>query len=202
MVTIETEPGIDEQPLTPPLFERELEMRAARLKLVATDVDGVLTDGCVYYGDEGEVLKRFSLRDGMGVERLRADGIETAFVTRENSPIVARRAEKLKLRLCYLGVADKRALLPGLLADAGISGNELAYIGDDVNDSGIIAAVAPRGLVAAPLDAFPSVLRSVHYRCAQPGGHGAFRDFAEWILDLRRRARQPRARDVVGRDAG
>ena len=108
MVTtqIEIEHGIDE-PLTPPLFERELEMRAARIKLVATDVDGVLTDGCVYYGDEGEVLKRFSLRDGMGVELLRADGIETAFVTRENSKIVSRRAEKLKIRHCYLGIADK-----------------------------------------------------------------------------------------------
>src|SRR5262245_60552625 len=131
----------------------------------------------------------------MGVERLRSDGIEVAFVTRENSPIVARRAEKLKLRHCYLGVADKRDLLPNLLADAGIGPNEIAYIGDDVNDAGIIAAVAPRGLVAAPLDAVPSVLRSVHYRCGQPGGCGAFRDFAEWILDLRRRAREPRARD-------
>ncbi|HEY7373882.1 MAG TPA: 3-deoxy-D-manno-octulosonate 8-phosphate phosphatase [Polyangia bacterium] len=189
----------EESALTPPLFERELEMRAARIKLVATDVDGVLTDGCVYYGDDGEVLKRFSLRDGMGVERLRGDGIETAFVTRESSRIVSRRAEKLKIRLCYLGVADKRALLPDMLAEAGIAANEIAYIGDDVNDAGIIAAVAPRGLVAAPLDAVPSVLHSVHYRCAQPGGVGAFRDFAEWILDLRRRARQPRARDGVDR---
>jgi 3-deoxy-D-manno-octulosonate 8-phosphate phosphatase (KDO 8-P phosphatase) len=192
----------DDAPLTAPLFERELEVRAARLKLVVSDVDGVLTDGSVYYSDNGEALKRFSMRDGMGVERLRAEGIETAFVTRENSQIVARRAEKLKLRFCYLGVADKRALLPDLLANAGIGGNELAYIGDDVNDSGIIAAVAPRGLVAAPLDAVPTVLRSVHYRCALPGGCGAFRDFAEWVLDLRRRARQPRARDGAGREHG
>ena len=183
-----------------PLGERELVARAARTKLVITDVDGVLTDGGVYYSENGEVAKRFSLRDGMGVERLRADGIETAFVTRENSRIVARRAEKLQLRLCYLGIADKRALLPDLLADAGIGSEEIGYIGDDVNDAGIIAAIAPRGLVAAPFDAVPSVLRSVHYRCALPGGFGAFRDFAEWILDLRRRARLPRARDGAGRE--
>ena len=91
MVTAERE-NEDEPPLTAPLFERELEMRAARIKLVATDVDGVLTDGSVYYSDGGEALKRFSVRDGMGVERLRADGVETAFVTRENSAIVTRRA--------------------------------------------------------------------------------------------------------------
>jgi 3-deoxy-D-manno-octulosonate 8-phosphate phosphatase (KDO 8-P phosphatase) len=181
--------------LVPPLSTRELEMRAARIKLVATDVDGVLTDGTVYYSDRGEAMKRFSLRDGMGVERLREDGIETAFVTRETSEIVARRAEKLKLRLCYLGVKDKRAHFPTLLSEAGIADDQIAYIGDDVNDLGIMAEVGRAGLVGAPLDAFPQVLRAAHHRCARPGGVGAFRDFAEWILELRRRARQPRAVD-------
>jgi 3-deoxy-D-manno-octulosonate 8-phosphate phosphatase (KDO 8-P phosphatase) len=173
-----------------PLFERELEARAARLRLVITDVDGVLTDGGVYYSGEGEALKRFSVRDGMGVERLRNERIETAFLTRERSPIVERRAEKLGLRLCYLGVADKRAALPGLIADAGVTPEQIAYVGDDVNDSEIIEAVAERGLVGAPLDAIPAVLRAAHYRCMRPGGYGAFRDFAEWILDLREKARR------------
>jgi 3-deoxy-D-manno-octulosonate 8-phosphate phosphatase (KDO 8-P phosphatase) len=180
----------DEHPLLPPLTDAELAVRAVRIKLVATDVDGVLTDAGVYYSDSGEVMKRFSLRDGMGVERLRDDGIETAFITRENSTLVVRRAEKLKIRLCYLGVRDKAAALPTLLAEAGASAGEVAYIGDDVNDSAIMAAIAPTGLVAAPADAFAPVLRNVHYRCAQPGGHGAFRDFAEWILGFRKRMRR------------
>ncbi len=81
----------------------------------------------------------------MGVERLRDAGIETAFVTRENSPIVARRAEKLKIRLCYLGVRDKAAALPTLLAEAGVTAGEVAYIGDDVNDCGIMAHDRARG---------------------------------------------------------
>jgi 3-deoxy-D-manno-octulosonate 8-phosphate phosphatase (KDO 8-P phosphatase) len=175
--------------LCAPLFDRELAMRAARVKLVATDVDGVLTDGGVYYSADGEALKRFSVRDGMGVERLREDGVDIAFLTREQSPIVAKRAEKLKVRLCYLGVRDKGAVLPQLLGDAGVETSELAYIGDDVNDAGIMAAVAREGLVGAPLDAIPSLLHAAHYRCRRPGGYGAFRDFAEWLLELRTKAR-------------
>jgi 3-deoxy-D-manno-octulosonate 8-phosphate phosphatase (KDO 8-P phosphatase) len=178
-----------------PLLDHELSLRAVRVKLVATDVDGVLTDGGVYYSEEGEAFKRFSVRDGMGVERLREDGVEIAFVTREQSPIVARRAEKLKIRLCYLGVSDKQAVLPRLLEDAGIERNQLAYIGDDVNDAAIMAAVARDGLVGAPLDAVPSLLHGAHYRCRRPGGYGAFRDFAEWILELRAKARARRATD-------
>jgi 3-deoxy-D-manno-octulosonate 8-phosphate phosphatase (KDO 8-P phosphatase) len=185
----------DRLPVTAPLLERELEMRAARLKVVATDVDGVLTDGGVYYSAEGEALKRFSVRDGMGVERLRADGVEIAFVTRESSRLVERRAEKLKVRYCYLGVGDKRKALPRLLEDAGIELGQLAYIGDDVNDAEIMSTVASDGLVGAPLDAVRTVLHGVHYRCARPGGYGAFRDFAEWILGLRAQARAPKATD-------
>jgi 3-deoxy-D-manno-octulosonate 8-phosphate phosphatase (KDO 8-P phosphatase) len=180
----------DDQPQLQPLTDAETMARAARIKLVATDVDGVLTDAGVYYSDSGEAMKRFSLRDGMGVERLRNDGIETAFITRENSPVVVRRAQKLNIRLCYLGVADKAAALPTLLAEAGVTADEVAYIGDDVNDSAIMAAIGPTGLLAAPADAFAPVLRNVHYRCAQPGGHGAFRDFAEWILGFRKRMRR------------
>ena len=176
-----------------PLLADELLRRIVRLRLIITDVDGVLTDGGIYFSESGEALKRFSVRDGMGVERLRAEGIETAFLTRESSAIVKRRAEKLAIRHCHLGVSDKTAFLPRLLAEAGVNDDEIAYIGDDVNDEGIMALVAERGLVGAPLDAVPSVLRRAHHCCALPGGCGAFRDFAEWILALRSEARQPSA---------
>jgi 3-deoxy-D-manno-octulosonate 8-phosphate phosphatase (KDO 8-P phosphatase) len=168
-----------------PLSVFELQARARRLKLVLTDCDGVLTDGGVYYSDEGEALKRFSMRDGMGVERLRLAGIETAILTREASPVVERRAAKLRLRHVFLAVADKCAHLESIRQATGHRREEMAYIGDDVNDLEILGSIAEKGLTAAPADAMPEVLRVVHRACPFRGGHGAFRDFAEWILKLR-----------------
>jgi 3-deoxy-D-manno-octulosonate 8-phosphate phosphatase (KDO 8-P phosphatase) len=163
----------------------ELVRRAKRVRLVLTDCDGVLTDGTVWVSEQGEAMKRFSLRDGMGVERLREAGIATAIVTRERSPIVARRAEKLRLAHYFEGVRDKGQALPRLLASAHVRPDEAAYIGDDVNDLEAITDVGCAGLTAAPADAFPTVAAAVHYRCAARGGDGAFREFAEWILRLR-----------------
>ena len=163
----------------------EAKRRARRTKLVLTDSDGVLTDNGVYYGEQGEVLKRFSIRDGMGVERLRNAGIATGIITGEKSPSVRARAEKLRIELLYLGVKDKGAALEQALRDAGVELAQTAYIGDDVNDAAALEAVGKSGLTAAPLDGMPEVVRKVHYRCRAPGGYGAFRDFAEWILNLR-----------------
>jgi 3-deoxy-D-manno-octulosonate 8-phosphate phosphatase (KDO 8-P phosphatase) len=165
--------------------EVELKARAGRLKLVLTDCDGVLTDGGVYYSEQGEAMKRFSMRDGMGVERLRLAGVETAIVTREVSGAVERRAAKLGLRHAFLGVTDKQRHLEVIQRATGCGRAEMAYIGDDVNDLGILASIAEGGLTAAPADAMPAVLRTVHHACPSRGGHGAFRDFAEWILELR-----------------
>jgi 3-deoxy-D-manno-octulosonate 8-phosphate phosphatase (KDO 8-P phosphatase) len=192
-------------PAGAPLPGRALALRAARLRLVITDVDGVLTDGGVYYSERGESLKRFSLRDGMGVELLRDAGIETAFMTREDSAIVARRAEKLRVRHCYLGVADKRAALPRVQQEAGLQGGleaglddgQIAYIGDDVNDLEIMAALALRGLVGAPVDAIAAARALAHHVTRRPGGQGAFRDFADWLLDLRQEARSPRESEIT-----
>jgi 3-deoxy-D-manno-octulosonate 8-phosphate phosphatase (KDO 8-P phosphatase) len=169
----------------PRLTSREVASRALRVRLVLTDCDGVLTDACVYYSEAGEALKRFSMRDGMGVERLRGAGIVTAIVTREASPIVRRRAEKLRLPHHFDGVKDKAAHLEVIGRDTGTQPEEWAYIGDDVNDLGIINAISERGLTAAPADAVPEVLAAVHHRTSKPGGYGAFREFAEWLLRLR-----------------
>jgi 3-deoxy-D-manno-octulosonate 8-phosphate phosphatase (KDO 8-P phosphatase) len=166
-----------------PLPEVELARRAGRLKLVFTDSDGVLTDAGVYYSERGEELKRFSIRDGMGFERLRKAGIAVAIITGETSGSVAKRAEKLGAR-ALLGVKDKATHLERVLAEMQISAGETAYIGDDVNDLGAMAVVAPHGLVGAPADAMPEVKRAAHWVSSREGGHGAFRDFAEWILAL------------------
>ena len=164
---------------------REARRRALRTRLVLADCDGVLTDGGVYYGESGEVMKRFHIRDGMGVERLKQAAIDSAIISGERSPSIARRAEKLALRHVLLGVKDKRGAVDALCVEAGLELAELAYIGDDVNDLAVLEAIGPYGLTAAPHDAVREVARSVHLVCRLPGGAGAFREFAEWILALR-----------------
>jgi len=162
-----------------------LQQRALRIKLLLTDSDGVLTDSGVFYSASGEEFRRFSVRDGMGAELLRAAGIETAIMTRENCPTVRKRAEKLKMRYVYIGVRDKLAHLPVVYSQTGFGLNQMAYIGDDVNDLEVIEAISPEGLTGAPADAVPKVRQAVHFVSANRGGDGAFRDFAEWILALR-----------------
>lgn len=163
----------------------ELRRRARKIRLVLTDSDGVLTDTGVYYGESGEAMKRFSIRDGMGVERLRLAGIETAIITGELSGSVGARARKLDLPRLYLGVKDKAAKLPEILAETRLTADRLLYVGDDINDAGIIDLIRPSGLTAAPGDAMPAILKRVHYRTRARAGHGAFREVADWLLSLR-----------------
>ena len=156
-----------------------LQQKAAKVKLVLTDSDGVLTDNGVYYGEHGEVMKRFSIRDGMGVERLRNIGIETGIITGETSPSVRTRAAKLKITELHLGIKDKASLFKQILEAKKLTADEVAYIGDDVNDLGIMTLT---GFTACPADAMPQVTRRVDYICKNNGGHGAFRELAEYII--------------------
>ena len=151
-----------------------------------TDCDGTLTDAGVWYTAEGELAKRFSLRDGMGVELLRNAGIQTAIITRESSEAVRKRSEKLKLKFHFDGLRDKRGHLSEITRLTETDPSEMAYIGDDVNDLDIMHAIAEAGgLTGAPADATRSVLDLAHHQGTRSGGHGAFREFAEWILSLR-----------------
>ena len=163
----------------------ELQKRAGEIKLVISDNDGVLTDTGVYYSDRGEEMKRYSIRDGMGVERLRNIGIDTCIMTGEVSPSLKKRAEKLGMKRLYLGVKDKLSMVETVLADTGFHQCELAYIGDDVNDSAIMEVIAREGLTGCPRDATIFVEHCSHYRTQADGGYGAFRDFAEWLIALR-----------------
>ncbi len=163
----------------------ELAQRAEKIKLVISDNDGVFTDNGVYYSERGEEMKRYSVRDGMGVERLRNSGIETGIMTGEVSPSLKKRAEKLGMKSLYLGVKDKLSMLETVLAETGLRRYELAYIGDDVNDVEIMKEIAREGLTACPQDATDFVEPYIHYRAQADGGYGAFRDFAEWLLALR-----------------
>jgi YrbI family 3-deoxy-D-manno-octulosonate 8-phosphate phosphatase len=163
------------------LFEK-----ARQIRILLTDCDGVLTDGSVYYSARGEEMKRFSIRDGMGVERLRTMAhVGIGIVTGERySPPLQRRAEKLGITELYFDSRQKRAVLDGIMERLDLLPHEVAYIGDDAND---LAAIQLVGLSACPADALPMVRDVVDYVCQCKGGHGALREFAELIIT----AKQP-----------
>ncbi len=162
------------------MISEEIKAKAKKIKLLLTDNDGVLTDGGVYYGENGEEFKKFNIRDGMGVERLlNLANIETGIITGENSPSVKKRAEKLKITELHLGIKDKATLLLEILKTKNISSNEVAYIGDDVNDVEIMKLV---GLSACPADAISFAKNEADYICNNNGGNGAFRELAEFII--------------------
>ncbi len=169
-----------------------LRARARRIRFVVTDVDGVLTDAGVWYAPSGEAMKRFSLRDGLGVERLRNVGVETAFLTGEDSRIVARRADKLGVKHCWLGVRDKLPFLVDKSTKLGIPLECIAYIGDDYNDLDVMRTVRESGLTGTPADGMPRVREVAHHVGTRRGGSGAFREFAEWLLALRESSCSPR----------
>ena len=150
------------------------------IKILFTDCDGVLTDGGVYYGENGEVLKKFNIRDGMGVERLRnLAGIETGIITGELSPSLKKRAEKLKITELHLGAKDKPTVLKEILNRLNLKGEEIAYIGDDCNDLEIMKLC---GFTACPADAIGFVKDTVDFICTTKGGEGCFRELAELII--------------------
>lgn len=157
-----------------------LSERVKNIKLLLTDCDGVLTDGGVYYGENGEAFKRFNIKDGMAVERLRQfAGVDVGIITGEMSPSVAKRAEKLKITELHLGIKDKPRVLVEIMARLGLEAHEIAYIGDDTNDVEILKMV---GLSASPADAISFAKEVVHYDCKKNGGHGCFRELAELII--------------------
>jgi 3-deoxy-D-manno-octulosonate 8-phosphate phosphatase (KDO 8-P phosphatase) len=154
--------------------------RAHKIKLLLTDCDGVLTDGGVYYSAGGEEMKRFSIRDGMGVTRLRKlVGVETGIITGENSDIVLRRAEKLRIKVYYPGIQDKGSQLKEILKNMDLNPDQIAYMGDDINDMEILKNV---GLSACPADAMSFIISIADVVLKNKGGFGAFREFAEIII--------------------
>ncbi len=158
----------------------DIHEKAKHIKLLITDCDGVLTDAGVYYGENGEVLKKFNIRDGMGVERLRKlASVETAIITGEVSPSVAKRAEKLKITELHLGIKDKLAVLVQIMVNRNLTKDNIAYIGDDVNDIEIMQNV---GLTACPSNAISFTKEVADYICENKGGEGCFREFAELII--------------------
>ena len=147
--------------------------------MVIMDVDGVLTDGGMYYGKNGEVLKKFNTRDGMGIQLLHQAGIKTAIITQERTDIIAHRAKKLEIKEVYQGIKDKCKALDIILRKNNFNYDEVAYIGDDINDISILNKV---GFAVCPKDAHKDVKENVDYICSKIGGQGAVRELCELII--------------------
>ena len=152
-----------------------------KIKLILTDVDGVLTDAGMYYTESGDEFKKFNTRDGMGVKLLKEKGFMVGIVTTENSSIVDRRAKKLNIDMVYKGVEDKRKVFKEIMKQYNLMENEIAYIGEDINDLDIVKL---SGFSATVSDGMDIVKKNVDYICKKKGGEGAFREFAELFLCL------------------
>ena len=156
--------------------------RAHHVRLVVTDVDGVLTDGRVLILPDGTEAKSFHIRDGLGMVLARRAGLKVGLLSGRDSPSVAARAAELRLDVVRQGVSDKRAVFEEILREQGLKPPEVAYMGDDLNDLGVLTEV---GLSAAPKDA-PFEVRAQAFMVTEArGGEGCLREFLEAILKAR-----------------
>jgi 3-deoxy-D-manno-octulosonate 8-phosphate phosphatase (KDO 8-P phosphatase) len=162
--------------------DEALAARCRALRLVLTDVDGVLTDGRVLILPDGSEAKSFHIRDGLGMVLARRAGLKVGLLSGRDSPSVAARAAELRLDVVRQGIADKRAALEEILREQGLRAPEVAYMGDDLNDLCVLTEV---GLSAAPKDA-PFEVRAQAFMVTEArGGEGCLREFLEAILKAR-----------------
>ena len=162
-----------------PLDESELQSKLKTIKLVALDVDGVLTDGRLVLGPEGREFKNFHARDGFGIRALLLSGIRVAVITGRESDVVKRRCERLGIKDVFQNVKKKADVLQELLKKHGIEADEACFMGDDVNDLAPLKAV---GLPVCPSNAADEVREACSYVATRKGGRGAVREMAEMIL--------------------
>ena len=150
-----------------------------KIKILVMDVDGTLTDGKIYIGSDGEMLKAFNVKDGMGISKLRTNNIIPAIITGRESEILKRRSEELKIEELYQGEENKIGKLKELVERYKCSLSEVAYIGDDEND---LQCMKVCGFSGCPSDAVTSVQKEVDFICKTKGGEGAVREFIDFIL--------------------
>jgi len=156
--------------------------RAAQIKLVIFDVDGVLTDGSLFLGDDGLEYKAFNSRDGHGMKMLQQAGVIVAIITGRTSKVVDYRMKSLGIEHVYQGQHDKRIAFAELLEKLDLSTDEVAYVGDDVVDLPVMSKV---GLAIAVQDAHSMVLKHAHWQTPSCGGRGAGRDVCEMLMEAR-----------------
>jgi 3-deoxy-D-manno-octulosonate 8-phosphate phosphatase (KDO 8-P phosphatase) len=159
---------------------KDLLEKAARIRLLILDVDGVLTDGSLFLGDDGQEYKAFHSRDGHGIKMLLSQGMEVAIITGRTSEVVRHRMENLGVTRLYQGQHDKTQAFRQLLEELRISAAQVAYVGDDVVDLPVMRQV---GLAIAVQDAHPLVKQHAHWQTPSGGGRGAARDVCEMLLE-------------------
>lgn len=159
---------------------KDLIEKAANIRMIIFDVDGVLTDGSLFIGDDGQEYKAFNSRDGHGMVMLKESGVGIAIITGRTSEVVRIRMNSLGIEHVYQGQHDKRAAFEDLLKTTGLKAGQIAYVGDDVVDLPVMTQV---GLAIAVQDAHPLVLKHAHWQTPSRGGRGAGRDVCEFIME-------------------
>jgi 3-deoxy-D-manno-octulosonate 8-phosphate phosphatase (KDO 8-P phosphatase) len=159
---------------------RDILERASRIRLAIFDVDGVLTDGSLFIGDDGQEYKAFNSRDGHGMTMLRQTGVTLAIITGRSSEVVRIRMTSLGINHVYQGIQDKLMAYEELKQSLNLTDEAIAYVGDDVVDLPVLRRA---GLAVAVADAHPLVQRHAHWRTASPGGRGAARDLCELLME-------------------
>lgn len=155
---------------------------ARQIQLVIFDIDGVLTDGSLFIGDDGQEYKAFNSRDGHGIRMLQDSGVQCAIITGRKSEVVLHRAKDLGIEHVMQGYRDKRPAFQELMEKTGLSASQVAYVGDDVVD---LPVMAQAGLAIAVADAEDFVKRHAHWITRRPGGRGAGRDVCEFLMQAR-----------------
>jgi 3-deoxy-D-manno-octulosonate 8-phosphate phosphatase (KDO 8-P phosphatase) len=153
--------------------------RAQRLRVLIFDIDGVMTDGSLFYADGGEEMKAFNVRDGLGIKLLQAAGVGAAIITGRRSPLVEQRARDLGIARLIQGAEDKATAFAGLLTSFGVTAEQAGFVGDDIVDLPVLKRC---GLAIAVADATELVKQHVHYVTVARGGHGAVREACELVL--------------------
>jgi 3-deoxy-D-manno-octulosonate 8-phosphate phosphatase (KDO 8-P phosphatase) len=158
---------------------QKLVKKVRRIKMLLLDVDGVMTDGGIYYAADGVELKRFNAQDGYGIVRAREHGLKIGIISGRSTPVVDARARVLQIEEVFQGVDDKVAVMNDIQKRHALRREELAFMGDDLFDLPLLRAV---GFAAAPRNARPQVRRAVDFVTATDGGNGAVRDVIDFIL--------------------
>ena len=164
-------------------MQKLLIKKMQQIKIVLTDVDGVLTDGGMYYTKGGDVMKRFFARDGMGVTLLRKIDVPTVIVTKEKNDIIKQWSKKMSVTKLYDGIQDKKSILKIICKKYSVTKEQIAYIGDDINDIGLLKEI---GFSLCPSDAIEQVKSVCDYVCSKVGGNAAFRELSDLVLSCQK----------------
>ncbi len=168
----------------PPMLDAALIASLSQIKLLSLDLDGTLTDGGLYYFEDGGEARKYHVQDGFGIVAVQQAGIAVCLITMSNTPAIARRAERLRIQHCHMGVHDKLPVLKAICAEMGIGLHQVAHMADDINDLTLLREV---GLPVAVANARPAVKQVSRYVTQAKGGDGAVREICDYLLDYQKK---------------